>query len=383
MNLRKQISEHPWILAVAVSLLVFLWMFSGSFKPPTVNTTEIVRAQGAEPGALTRVQVRTQIAEPIVRLITVYGQTAPARTIELSAETEGRVETIGTARGQRLKKGDVILRLDLRDREARLAQAKASVTEHRTSYEAQLKLKSEGYVSDTQMAETLAKLETAKAELKRAELDLEYMIVRAPFDGVLQEREVEIGDFVRAGDNVATIVDNTSIIVSGAIAEQDARFVKVNDIGSGILATGQDVAGRIRYVAPVADQSTRTFTVEMEVENPDGRLPAGVTAEMKLPGGTILAQKISPALLTLDADGNIGVKVVDEYDRVEFFKIELARSDPDGIWVSGLPEAARVIVVGQGYVAAGQVVEPVFVRADTALAETTSPNTTLAAEKMQ
>jgi multidrug efflux system membrane fusion protein len=383
MNLRQQISERPWILAVAVSVLVLLWMYSGSFEAPTLNTTETISAPGTAPGMLTRVQIRSQLAEPIVRFIRVYGQTAPARTIELSAETEGRVIAIGTSRGQRLRKGDVILRLDLRDRDARLAQAKASVREHRTSYEAQLKLKPDGYVSDTQIAETLAKLETAKAELRRAELDLEYMVVRAPFDGVLQERDVEIGDFVRSGDNVATVVDNTSIIVSGTIAEQDARFVQVNGSGRGILATGQEVEGRIRYIAPVADQSTRTFNVELEVKNPDGSLPAGVTAEMKLPGGTIIAQKISPALLTLDADGNIGVKVVDEYDRVEFFEIELARSDPDGVWVSGLPDAARVIVVGQGYVMAGQVVEPVLVQADTALAETTAAETQPEPEQKQ
>ena len=369
-NLRRQISERPWILAVAVSLLVVVWMYSGSFEPQQLKTTETVAAEGGGAGVLTRVQVKNQVAEEVTRYISVYGQTAPARTIEISAETEGRVEVIGADRGIRMRKGDVILRLDLRDRQARLAQMKASVNEHKTSYEAQLKLKSDGYVSDTQIAETVAKLETARAELIRAELDLEHMIIRAPFNGVLQEREVEIGDFVRAGDSVATFVDNTKIVVSGTIAEQDARFVKVNDIGQGVLATGQEVTGRIRYVAPVADQSTRTFNVELEVDNPDGALPAGVTAQMQLPGGRTLAHKISPALLTLDANGYIGIKIVNEYDEVEFFQIELARSDSDGVWISGLPDAARIIVVGQGYVAAGQSVEPVLAQTDTALAET-------------
>jgi multidrug efflux system membrane fusion protein len=369
-NLRKQISERPWILAVAVSLLVFLWMYSGSFGPRKLKTTETVAADTGGSDALTRVQVENQLAEEITRFISVYGQTAPARTITISAETEGRVEVIGADRGTRLKNGDVILRLDLRDRQARLAQAKASVNEHRTSYEAQQKLKSEGYVSDTQIAETVAKLETARTELLRAELDLENMVIRAPFDGVLQEREVEAGDFVRAGDDVATFVDNTKIIVSGTIAEQDARFVKVNDTGVGVLATGQEVTGRIRYVAPVADQSTRTFNVELEVDNPDGSLPAGVTAQMQLPGGKTFAHKISPALLSLDEDGNIGIKIVSEYDEVEFFEVELSRSDSDGIWISGLPDRAQIIMVGQGYVTAGQIVEPVFVQSDTALAET-------------
>ena len=378
MNLSKQIGERPWILAVGVAFAVLAWMFSGSFSSKPLDGSTTIESGTGQAGTLTSVQVRNQVAEPVVRYISVYGQTEPLRTIELSSETEGRVELIGAKRGLRLKKGDVILRLDMRDRNARLEQSRASVNQHRTAYNAQLELKSQGYVSETQIAETLAQLETAKADLTRAKLDLEYMVIRAPFDGVLQEREVEIGDFVRAGDVIATFVDNTSIIVSGTISEQDARFAVVNDIGRATLATGQQITGRIRYISPVADQSTRTFMVELAVPNDAGDLPAGVTAEMQLPGETAMAQKISPSLLTLDADGVVGVKIVDEFNRVEFYPVELVVSKPDGVWVTGLPETARIITVGQGYVAVGQEVEPSFEQTDTALA-----NRTGAVEKMQ
>jgi len=372
MNLRNQIGERPWILAVAVALVVLAWMFSGSFGPKSIDSSTTLAGGTGQAGALTRVQMRNQIAEPVVRYINVYGQTEPLRTVELNSETEGRVQSIGAKRGLRLNKGDVILSLDMRDRNARLDQTRASVNEHRTAYRAQLELKSQGYVSETQIAETLAKLETAKADLTRAKLDLEYMLIRAPFDGVLQERDVEIGDFVRAGDPVATFVDNTSIIVSGTISEQDAGFVRVNDIGHANLATGQKISGRIRYISPVADQSTRTFMVELEVPNEAGDLPAGVTAEMQLPGGSTMAQKISPSLLTLDAGGVVGVKVLDELNRVVFYPVELAVSKPDGVWVTGMPETARIITVGQGYAAVGQEVEPVLEQVDTALAKRTS-----------
>jgi len=378
MNLRKQIGERPWILAVAVALIVVLWMASGAFGPQQIDSSKTISGGSTREGALTRVQVRSQVAEPVVRYITVYGQTEPLRTIELNAETEGRVESIDAKRGSRLKRGDVILQLDRRDRNARLEQSRASVNQHRTAYNAQLELKTQSYVSETQIAETLAMLETAKADLTRAKLDLEYMVIRAPFDGVLQDREVEIGDFVRAGDPVATFVDNTSIIVSGTIAEQDASYIKINDVGHASLATGQNISGHIRYISPVADQSTRTFMVEMQVENESGALPAGVTAEMRLPGETTMAQKLSPSLLTLNAEGVVGVKVVDEMNRVVFYPVELAVSKPDGVWVTGLPDTARIITVGQGYVAAGQEVEPAFEQTDTALAKR-SPG----AEKMQ
>ncbi len=373
MSLRNIISQRPWILAVGASLLVVLWMYSGSFdKTETVESFSNIKISGAgaEPGALPRVQVQNRFAEPVTRHISVYGQTAPARSVEINAETEGRVISVAGIRGRRLAAGDEILRLDMRDRQARLAQARAGVTEHRTSYEAQIKLKDQGYVSETQIAETFARLENARAELTRAELDLEYMVIRAPFDGVLQDRTVEVGDFVRAGDAVATFVDNTSIIVTGTIAEQEARYVSTGGAGTAQLATGQEVAGSIRYISPVADQSTRTFMVELAVPNPDGNLPAGVTAEMQLPGGQTLAQKISPSLLTLDSAGVIGVKIIDELNRVEFYPVELAVSTPDGVWVTGLPAAVKIITVGHGYVATGQTVDPVMAQPETALAGT-------------
>ncbi|MDH3976901.1 MAG: efflux RND transporter periplasmic adaptor subunit [Gammaproteobacteria bacterium] len=370
MNLRNQISQRPWILAIAIAVIVVIWMYSGTDEQAGPTQTAAVASGNGSPDQLVAVQIASQYAEPITKEVKIYGQTAPAREVEINAETDGRVVAVEAMRGEQAKVGDIILRLDKRDREARLAQAKASVTEHRTSYQAQLELKTEGYVSETQIAETLAKLENAKAELIRAELDLEYMVVRAPFDGVLQDREVEIGDFVRTGDPVAMFVDNTSIIVTGTVAEQDAAYVKINDIGNASLATGQEVEGRIRYLSAVADPSTRTFNVELEVANPDGSLPAGVTAEIRLSGGQTMAQKVSPSMLSLNTGGDIGIKTVNELNQVEFHNVEVVASEIDGIWVTGMPDQARIITVGQGYVTPGQEVRAVVQKPDTALAET-------------
>jgi multidrug efflux system membrane fusion protein len=369
MGLKRAIAQRPWLLALGTFALVAMWMFSGVWLERELGSeyAQPVLAPGSDTGVV-RVQVQLQHAEPITRQINVYGQTAPARTIEINSETEGRVEAVEARRGASVAEGEVILRLDLRDREARLAQAQASVNEHRTAFRAQTELQRNGYVSETDIAETIAKLETAKAELMRAELDLEHMVIRAPFNGVLQDRLVEIGDFVKSGDEVAIFVDNTTIVVIGSVAEQEVGGIAIGDEATAKLITGQTVAGRIRYVAPVANQQTRTFTVELEIENADGSLPAGVTAEMKLPGSQALAQKISPALLTLDLDGNLGVKIVNDDRLVEFHPVVIAQSDTDGVWVAGLPESATIIVVGQGYVVPGQLVEAVYPDTETAVA---------------
>ncbi len=367
MKLLKLLTDRPWTLAFLVLLGVVAWFASGLTARRAAGPEATADSAGVA-APLTRVQVRAQTGTPVARIVSVYGRTKPARTVQLKAETDGRVETIGLPRGAPARRGELLLKLDLRDRQARLEQARASVNEHQTAYAGQLELKAESYVSETQIAETLAKLEAARTELKRAELDLEHMSIRAPFDGIILDRVVEAGDYVKSGDAVATFVDNTSVIVTGSVAEQDVARVTVGKIATARLATGQEARGRVRYVSPVADEATRTFTVELELPNPDGQLPAGVTAEMRIQTGEVLAHRVSPSLLTLATDGRLGVQTVDADGEVEFHAVEIARSEPNGVWVTGLPETANVIIVGQGYVSAGQRVAPVPVEPETALA---------------
>jgi multidrug efflux system membrane fusion protein len=293
----------------------------------------------------------------VTRTIVVNGKTAPARIAELSAETDGRVVAIGAERGANVKRGTIIVRLDERDRSARLAEARATLKQREVEYEARLKLKSSSYVSEAQLQDGLARLEAARAELTRAELDLEYMLVRAPFDGAIQARSVEVGDFLKVGDPIATFVDNRTIIVAASVSEFDAGFVRLGETATAKLATGERVQGTIRYVAPVADEATRTFAVELEVDNRDGNLRAGGTAELIIPAESLKAHRVSPSLLTLDDAGNVGIKIINDADLVEFVVADIALSTSDGVWLAGLPESVTVITVGQGFVTAGAQVE--------------------------
>ncbi|MEZ5562124.1 MAG: efflux RND transporter periplasmic adaptor subunit [Gammaproteobacteria bacterium] len=356
-----QLTSRPKFIAFGLAVLVALWLLSGYLgKEPAETETQ---ADTTEAAGTMSVQFQAQVAQPVTRNLSVYGRTAPVRQVELKAETSGRVSELGVRRGAIARSGDMLLKLDLRDRQARLEQARAGVAQQEASYKGQLELKPKGYVSETQLAETLAKLETARAELTRAELDLEYMNIRAPFNGMVQERNVEIGDYVRAGDPVVTFVDNTHLIVTGSIAEQDAGFVRVGTVATAHLVTGEVASGKIRYIAPVADEATRTFTVELELPNPAGKLPAGVTTEMRIPAGVVLAYQVSPSLLTLDAEGELGIKTVDANGKVLFHRVSIAQSGTNGIWITGLPDQANIIVVGQGYVSAGQAVKAVPAKA--------------------
>lgn len=360
MDLGKLEKYRSWLYSAGIAILIAGWLWSGQFddadsaggEAQAGITTTAAPAQG-------KVRVRTLLAEEVTRTIVVNGKTAPARITELSAETDGRVVAIGAERGANVAKGTIIVRLDERDRNARLAEASATLKQREVEYEARKKLMSSSYVSEAQLQDGLARLEAARAELTRAELDLEYMLVRAPFDGAIQERSVEVGDFLKVGDPIASFVDNRRIIVGASVSEFDAGFVRLGETASAKLATGEEVKGTIRYVAPVADEATRTFAVELEVDNSDGGLRAGGSAELYIPAESIRAHRVSPSLLTLDDGGNVGIKIVNDANKVEFVVADIALSSNDGVWLAGLPESVTIITVGQGFVSAGAEVDAV------------------------
>ena len=351
--------HRSWFYSAGIATLITVWLLTGIVGSEDADDSASQAATTSVAAPQSKVRVRTQSAEEIVRTIVVNGETAPARVVEISAETDGRVTSTGAERGSNVARNGLLVRLDERDRTARLAQAQATVKQREVEYEGRLKLQSESYVSEAQLQEAIAQLEAARAELRRAELDLDYMIVRAPFNGALQSRIVEVGDFVKVGDPIATFVDNRRIIVKADVSEFDARYVEVGEEAEARLATGELVRGKIRYVAPVADTATRTFAVELEVDNEDGALRAGGTAELMIPAEVVNAHRVSPSLLTLDDAGNVGLKIINDDGEVEFVVADIALSSSNGVWLAGLPDTATIITVGQGFVNSGSLVDAI------------------------
>ena len=173
------------------------------------------------------------------------------------------------------------------------------------------------------MAETRAKLEEAKAAVTSMEIDIGYTTISAPFDGVIEERAVEIGDFVDVGDRVARIVDLDSVLVVGQAAERDINKVKVGMPGSARLISGGTVEGKIRFVGSTADAKTRTFRVELEVANPGHTIVQGVSAELHLPVADLPAHRVSPAILTLAENGDVGVNTIGPDSTVKFHAVTI------------------------------------------------------------
>jgi multidrug efflux system membrane fusion protein len=336
------------LLILLVALLLALWIVSGVLTrgPPTPE----LRSEPATP----TVAVRNSQAVPVERLLTLQGEVLPEHLVTVRAETDGRVVELPVELGETVESGTVIARIGMDDRAARLRRAEAAVKGRETDFRAAEQLAQEGYQAQLRVDTALAELEAARADLESIRLEIQRTRVEAPIAGVLDRLHVDIGDYVSVGTELADILENNPLKAIVQVPQHAVHRVRPGAGARVIFANPEVREGWIRHVSARADSATRTFRVEIEVPNPDRSLPSGSSVQVRIPVEEVMAHRISTALVTLDAEGRLGIKTLDEKDRVEFRAIEPIRADSDGIWVSGLPEAVRIITVGQGFVNVGE-----------------------------
>lgn len=351
------------ITALVILLAGVAWVGSGMLtgKGADAPNANADQNAGEVAQAVPSVRVQESTAQAFQSDIILQGRTAASRMVELRAEVSGRAEDIVVMEGQPVSEGDPILKIAINDRAARLDQARASLEQRRIQVDAARQLAKQSFGTQVRLAEAEAQFQQAKADVVRFELDLANTTIRAPFDGVLDTRTTDVGAVLNAGDKVGTVVDLDPLKVTGQISERNVRAVKIGMPGRMVLSDGTEIKGEISYVASVSDPSTRTFKIELLVPNPNSDVLAGLAAQLRLPAGVQMAHSVSPSVLTLSNEGKIGVKTVDADKKIRFWPVEILDDGPQGTWVSGLPERATIVVVGQDYVEVGQKVVPVVV----------------------
>ena len=183
-----------------------------------------------------------------------------------------------------------------------------------------------------------------------------YPKIVAPFSGYLETLRVEEGDFLNTGAVCAALIDPDPMLLVADIAEKDIAQVQLGSEATAKLISGRLITGEVTFIASSADKNTRTFRVEISVDNKDRTIRDGVSAEIYIKGKEEPARKISPAILSLNDQGKLGVRTVTADNRVEFKEINILEDTNSGMWVSGLGEEARIITLGQEYVFQGQTV---------------------------
>lgn len=358
--------KRTYLAALVVAALFVLWLASGMLDGSQEHTPAPSLAQSRDAMLVeqddTPVRVRARVLNAEVQTgdIVVRGRTQADRSVVVRAETSGKVVELPVEKGDHVARGDLLCRLDTEARAARVKEAEEAAAQARIEYEGAQKLARRGLQSETAIATSRANLAAREADFAQRRLDLDNTRIRAPFDGIVETRPVEIGDYVQPGGVCASVIDPDPMKLVGQVAERDVARLHPGDTGHGHLITGEDVQGTVVFVAHAADPDTRTFRVEVAVPNPDGQLRDGITTELRLPVEQFRAQRIPSALLALDDAGRLGIRILDSDNVVHFVNVDVVKDTVGGIWVTGLPDPATVITVGQELVTPGQKVDPTF-----------------------
>lgn len=345
-------------IAGGVFLAAFVWVASGLISGVEDKQTSVSSPSDDSDKVLSKVRTKLSSAREHQRSIMLYGLTEGARSVQVKLETAGRIIEVPLEKGSSVKEGDIIARISMADRQARLKEARAMVNRYTIAYEAAQKLSKKQFRSKVQLAESVSKLESAKATLRSMSVDIERTSVRAPFDGILNDISVEIGDYVAIGDVSATIIDLNPIHIIAEVTEQASGLLSIGDKASIKLSGRNNLKGTVSYISKVGSAQSRTFRIEVSLPNPGGTISAGVTTELRLNQGIIKAHFLSPAALTLNEIGELGVKTV-KFDQVRFHKVQIIDDTQQGVWLTGLPDEVELIVVGQEFVRSNQKVRSI------------------------
>lgn len=339
---------------------IVLWLLSGLFTSPD-GDGDAPRTSVLPPSADAPMRVRVREVQAQQRTLTqiLRGKTESKRTASVSAEVRGRVVARPVERGDRVSEGDLLCELAVDEREAVLEEARAKLQRAELEYRGARELKGRDLLSDVNVAQVEADLAAARARVEQESLNLERTRIRAPFDGVVEQLHLEVGDLAAVGSTCATVLDLDPLLITANASERGVNNIHVGDRITARTSNDEKLEGTISFVGSVADEATRTYAIEITVPNPDYGLRAGLTTVVSVDTETVLAHQVSPSLFTLDDDGVIGLRAVDSEDRVVFHPIKIVEDAASGAWVTGLPGVVRLITVGQEFVAEGQRVETV------------------------
>ncbi|MFZ5691075.1 MAG: efflux RND transporter periplasmic adaptor subunit [Pseudomonadota bacterium] len=345
------------IVAVGLVVGAVAWVASGHLMPhESAESRAALRADTGEPKPF-RVAVAEVKVVPHARKLTMSGRTEADKKVTITARTGGVLSEMRVRRGQHVKKGDIIAVLSDDAREAQVAQATALFNQRKAELEARRKLIEGGMMPRLEAVNLESQFKAAEAALAAAVAERERGVLRAPWDGIITNHsEVGGASLAMQGAPVAQMVALDPMLAVVEVSERRLRGLKVGDEAEVRLVTGQKATGRIRYIAPSASETTRTYRVDVEIKNPDGAIPDGISAEVSVPMAPVPAARVPRSALTFSSSGDLGVRVVNGGTKVDFVPISVVEDDQAHMWVAGIPDGAQVIVQGQDFVREGQQV---------------------------
>lgn len=326
----------------------------GEIDPALTIAERVAEASGAAaPAQSVRTETYKMQAMPVE--VPLRGRTKAKTMTTISPETSGVVTAVNVTKGQTVKPGDVLCKLEEGTRAAAVAQAEAALAQAQTNANSNRALREKGLAASNTGIVAEASLRQAQTAFDQAKQEFDRAQVKTQVAGIVQDPVATVGSVLSPGQACATVVELDPMLFVANVPEARIARAELGLPASVETITGQKVEGKVSYIASLADEATRSFPVEIEIPNANGKVLSGITATATVSMGTVPAHLLPQSVLTLNDEGALGVRTVKD-GVVEFYPVTIISDSREGVWVTGLPPSADVITMGQEYVVPGQKV---------------------------
>jgi len=353
------------VAAVGLVAAAVVWIGSGYFLPHESNeSTAAISSETAAEKPFRVAVIEGRVVPHSSRLV-LSGRTLADKKVTVTARASGVITELRVKRGDHVKKGDVLAVLSDEARDAQVMQARSKLAQKAREREVRQMLIEKGSLPRINLLDLEAQEKAAEAALALVEAERARGQIVAPWSGIVNGVPAELGQTMSAaapggsGNEIANLISLDPILAVVEVTERRLSGVKVGSPAEIRLVTGEVAKGKIRYISKSASETTRTYRVDVEADNPDNRIPDGITVEVAVSLAPMPSTEVPRSALIFSASGDLGVRIVGTDNKVSFNKVTIAEDHQQTMWVDGIPDGARVIVQGQDFVREGQLVEAV------------------------
>ena len=303
-----------------------------------------------------KVIVKKLQKENFIKTLKFSGFSEASRIVIIKSQVEGKVSSKTFEKGKFYKAGSQLVLVDPEDKIAKLKEMEALLNQRKKEYEVAEKLFEKGFRSEVKLSESRTNFENALALFEKSQVELNNTKILTPFDSTIEDSYVELGDYVKKGDNIAKIVDLDPIFIKINVTENEIDNLRLNQ-KTLIKISDKSYKGHINYISKTSDPLTRNFKVEIQINNANKKIISGLSSEVIVNLSEEDAYLIPSSLISLDNQGKIGVKVVKE-KKVSFLTVDIISDTGNGYWINSNSnknlEDYMLITQGHEYVTEGE-----------------------------
>jgi len=335
-------------------VLILVVIFFSFFK----DKKSLEKESESQSQDMVKVQAKIFNSELFSESLLLRGFTEASRVVTIKSQVEGKISSLNFNKGMQVRAGKQILLIDPEDKVAKVKEMEALLDQRKKEYEISEELFKKGFRSELNLTKSRVNFEKALASYEKSQVELNNTKIIIPFDSFLEESFIELGDYLKKGDKIVKIVDLDPIYLTTTVSERYINQLKLEQEGQVNLKNGFQNIGKINYISSTADPQTKKFEVQIELKNTNKKILSGITGEVLISLNPKESFFIPSSIISLDENGNIGIKILNNQNEVDFFKVSIISDTGSGYWIkSENKKNLTVITRGQDYVLKGDIVE--------------------------